>query len=343
MILYEEYEDNNFYNDDIKLEFTCFLAEQELFENLLTLGSKVYHESVGLITIHEDFVDTIKTYITKITNGIQQAWNVFKDKVLGFAGGPIIKNARKNIDSYTDGKIVAENWHKYDMTKFNNLKIISKFDSEQDYPDKSEYNSAAFGNVITYDKNKSLKENIMDSIMSTEEKHSITIDDMINLLEFCETNFKEMTTALENDLKNFNTSIKVVQASLNISSTPAETQVEEPQKLEVQNNSADMLLNLYTESCILLEAPGDDKNNASQKLTDTDKGNEKDKNISKKVQWFISGNTDVLTAKMKILRKKYMDALKVLKMAFPMSLKNEKEKMKLNKTEENKEKTQVDI
>ena len=61
------------YFDEIQLEYNNFLAEQELFENLITLGSSVYHEEAGLMLVEEDFKNTINEYIDKIVTGIQDA------------------------------------------------------------------------------------------------------------------------------------------------------------------------------------------------------------------------------------------------------------------------------
>lgn len=315
---------NDEYYDEIELEYSCFLAEQELFENLLYLGSNVYHESMGLIVLQEDFSDTIIKYIDKIVNGIQKAWNTFKNKVIGFAATPILNNVKDKLATYKDGDIYSENWHKYDMGKFDALKMAT-FDmvTLNNYENKSDYFAAVYSGFYN-DKNKSLKENIIDTIMETEDKHTVVMNDIQEAYTFCNSTFKEKTSKLNADLDAFNGSINSVKSAINATTSgeangedqSQQTQSQSSYKLKSNEETVDILLNFYNENSILLE-DGDDKNNNSQKLVNTNKGDPKQRDRIKKIQWFFSGNTDVFSAKMKILRKKYLDGISLLKSAFP--------------------------
>ena len=324
------------YYDEIELEYSCFLAEQELFENLLYLGSNVYHESMGLIVIKEDFSDTITKYMNKIVNGVQKAWNTFKNKVIGFASKPILDNAKDNLGNYKDGNITTENWHVYDMNKFDALKMIP-FDLRQleSFQNKTDYYASAYSGFFV-DKNKSLKENIINSIMRTEDKHDVTTNDIQEVYTFCSTGFKEKTTKLDADLDVFNASINSVKSAINATTSgevSGENQTEasptsQQSNYKLKEESTNMLLEFYNEN-LLLEGPGDENNNSSQKIINNDKGTPKQKNQIAKIQWYFSGNTDVFSAKMKVLRKKYLDGISLLRAAFPKQ-KEEPE----NKTEE---------
>jgi hypothetical protein len=316
------------YYDEIELEYSCFLAEQELFENLLYLGSNVYHESMGLIVIQEDFSTTITKYMDKIVIGIQKAWNNFKNKVIGFASKPILDNSKDKIGTYKDGNITTENWHVYDMNKFDALKMVP-FDLKQLEPfqNKTDYYASVYSGFFT-DKNKSLKENIIDSIMRTEDKHDVKTNDIQEVYTFCSTGFKERTTKLDADLDAFNASINAVKSAVNITTSGEETSGEnqtetsptaQQSDYKLKEESVNMLLEFYSENNLLLEGPGDDKNNNSQKIINNDKGTPQQKNQIAKIQWYFSGNTDVFSAKMKILRKKYLDGINLLKAAFPKS------------------------
>ena len=144
------------YIDEIELEYTMFLAEQELFDNLIFLGSSVHHESVGLMIIEEDFKDSVNKYVEKIVTGIQKAWNTFKTKVIEAAVKPIIDNAKAKVDGY-DGTVVVNFWHKYDMNKLDAVSMVD-FDINllESCQNKTEYYSKAFGSIFV-DKEKSLK------------------------------------------------------------------------------------------------------------------------------------------------------------------------------------------
>ena len=104
------------YIDEIELEYTVFLAEQELFDNLITLSSSVHHESVGLMLVQEDFKDTIIDYIDKITKGIQGAWDTFKNTgdINAFLEFKQIENAEKGIE-------IVENNIEFDKNDIENI------------------------------------------------------------------------------------------------------------------------------------------------------------------------------------------------------------------------------
>ena len=58
---------DNYYND-IELEYNNFLAEQELYDNLISLGASICNESSGLLLIQEDYNNTVNKYIDKISH-----------------------------------------------------------------------------------------------------------------------------------------------------------------------------------------------------------------------------------------------------------------------------------
>ena len=66
----------NDYYSDIELEYNNFLAEQELYDNLISLGASVCNESCGLLLIQEDYKETVNKYIDKIATGIQKDFYV---------------------------------------------------------------------------------------------------------------------------------------------------------------------------------------------------------------------------------------------------------------------------
>jgi hypothetical protein len=72
----------------------------------------------------------------------------------------------------------------------------------------------------------------------------------------------------------------------------------------------------------------DTKSTTVVKDTDADANKEKakeQKNNVKYVNWYLAGNTDVFSAKMKILRQRYLDYAKIFKAVFIDPEKKEKE------------------
>ena len=332
------------YYDDIMIEYNNFLAEQELYDNLISLGASIYNESSGLIVIQEDYKDTINKYIDKIILGIQKAWDNFKNKVVEFAVQPIIDRIKDKIGTYKDGSVTANYWHKYDMTAFDNVKLASfDFDKLKQFENKTSYYKSAYSNVFT-DENKSLKENIIDKVIDTEDEHIVSTEDINELFEFVTNGFKNKTTALENDLKVFNGSVNTIKTAANVT-TPGEietTATVDQQTTANTKESMDMLIGLYESYNIFLEDEND--NTKHQTATNNDKSDGQDKeqrdNV-KRITWYLSGNTEIVSAKMKILRQRYLDAINILKIAFPKEKEEDKEENKVEIKATNN--SQIDI
>ena len=332
------------YYDDIMIEYNNFLAEQELYDNLISLGASIYNESSGLIVIQEDYKDTINKYIDKIILGIQKAWDNFKNKVVEFAVQPIIDRIKDKIGTYKDGSVTANYWHKYDMSAFDNVKLASfDFDKMKQFENKTSYYKSAYSNVFT-DENKSLKENIIDKVIDTEDEHIVSTEDINKLFEFVTNGFKNKTTALENDLKTFNGSVNTIKTAANVT-TPGETTATVDQETTVNTKeSMDMLIGLYESYNVLLEEGPEDNNTKHQTATNNDKSggdNKEQRDNIKRITWYLSGNTEVVSAKMKILRQRYLDAINILKIAFPKEKEENKEEVEVKATTTNNQ--QIDI
>ena len=352
----------NSYYDDIELNYNMFIAEQELYDNLISLGASVYNESAGLILIQEDYKNSINKYIDKIVTGIQNAWDTFKNKVVQFVTKPIVDRAKKKIGSYKENSVKAEYWHKYNMEKFDSIKL-PEFNLEEmkKYQTKIEYYKAAF-TAIFVDPNKSLKENIIDQVIDTEDVHEVTSKDINDIFAFVTSGFKEKVTKLENNLKQFNANVNTLKMKVNVTTPGTEetkaTTVQQQTTTTTTNapsgsgeatkESVDMLLGIYEAYNIFNEAgPNDKDNTKTQKATNTEtsKSDNKDEtNNVKRIAWYLSGNTEIISAKMKILRQKYLDSVNILKIAFPVEKEEEnKEENKEEKKEGNKYKLKVNI
>lgn len=322
---------NNYY-DDIELEYNNFLAEQELFDNLLSLSCSIYHESVGLFLIQEDYKDTVNNYIEKIVAGIQKAWNNFKEKVINVTVKPILDSVNANIDSY-DGALEVQYWHKYNLNKFDSLRMVDfNFELLSSSENKTDYYNKAYSGIMT-DKNLSLKENIINLIIDTEDTHTVTVDEMKEMYDFCTRGFKERVQKIETEIDALNKNINTMKTAINVSSVGGEVQTVSNQT-EIQNNSADILSDLYESYNVVLNE-AEDNNSKSTKISNNNQ--EKDntnnqKNNVKKMTWYLSGNTDIFSAKLKILRQKYLDSIRIFKAVFPRENKKEEDTVEVKQT-----------
>lgn len=312
------------YYDDIELEYNNFLAEQELYDNLISLGASVYNESAGLLLIQEDYKDTINKYIDKIVTGLQSAWEKFKTKVVEFAVQPIIDRIKDKISTYKDGSVKTEYWHKYNMEKFDAIKMVP-FDLNKlsSVDDKNSYLKSVYPNIFV-DDSKSFKENIINQVIDTEDEHVVTSEDINNLFTFVTNGFKEKVNKVETELKQFNSNITAVKTAANVNTSGEDStatvtqQTTATNKYQMKSSNESTLINIYESYNIFNEA--EDDNTKKQKAVNTDnKGGSdgKEKNNIKRITWYLSGNTDIMSAKLKILRQRYLDAINILKIAFP--------------------------
>ena len=313
----------DFYDDEIQLEYNNFLAEQELFDNLIFLGSSVQHEGTRLLLIQEDYKNSVNKYIDKIVTGIQQAWENFKNKVVESPMKKILERIKGKINSY-DGNTEVQYWHTYDTTKFEALKMVNfNLDLIKSCGDKITYYEKVYPGFMV-NKDKSLKENIIDQIINTQDTHVITKDEMVAMYDFFVNQFSAATKKLEDDLKRLNTNINTLKSSINVTAPGAQITTTVTQQTTVttgaEANSESYLpidtLTAIHES-ILLEDKEDTKSTTVVKDDENKENGGEQKNNIKYMNWYLAGNTDVFSSKMKILRQRFLDYIRIFKAVFP--------------------------
>lgn len=342
------------YYDEIELEYNNFLAEQELFDNLISLGSSIYHESVGLMLIQEDYKDSVNKYIEKIVSGLQKAWENFKNKVIETPLKKVLDQIKDRIDTY-DGTAEVQYWHTYNLPKFDNLKMVD-FNLEllKSCENKTDYYTKAYPGYMV-DKEKSLKENIINQIINTEDTHIITNEEMTQMYDFCTRQFTAMTDKLKDDLKRLNTNINTLKTIINVSTSGAETTTTVSQQTTVtpaannESYSSAEILNAIYESVLYEAGPNDNNDTKSTTVVkDTDATADKEKannqkNNIKYMNWYLAGNADVFSAKMKILRQRFLDAIRIFKALFPKEKKENADKNQVEVKATTQTKDQVEI
>lgn len=317
------------YYDDIMLEYELFLAEQELYDNLISLGSQVYHEDYGLILLKEDYNNKVNGYIDKIVKGLQKAWNTFKEKVVDADIKPYLNSIKDKYTKWSSEQheIILENFHTYNWATFDTINVVP-YDQEKlnVAKTKEEYYKSVYSSFYT-DPSKSLKENIIDKVMDTQAQHKVTSQDVTNAFTFCTQEFLAKVNKVKNDLVNFNSQIEVLKNAINVTANNGEEvsgaapQAALPAPNSSAENESATVLSLYESCCILLE--DDNKNELAVRVasnTNNDNNGTKtgDDNNVKKMTIYITGNVDVMSAKMKILRRALSESIaSILKQALP--------------------------
>ena len=68
--------------EEYELKYNLFLAEQELYTNMINIGGSCIDESVGLISIQESLKDTVINYLEKLRESLMKVFQRFKEIVI---------------------------------------------------------------------------------------------------------------------------------------------------------------------------------------------------------------------------------------------------------------------
>ena len=294
--------------DTYMLRYDIFLAESEMFEEL-TSYKQILAESdnmQGVYVITEGIKETILKYLDKIISGIQKAWSAIKDRFLNaqLPDNIYLKSIEKKIATADfEPKFTIKNAKAYDDGKFNMVTIVP-LDYDQMKPSLNSVENFfkfAYANIASsyapQDGGFNVKDAIKDYIVSSQGDLRPTTQDMKNYYKWCINDYKNSSSSLERDLKLVN----------NITAT-----VGNYVKSTLSANETVNMLNYIT------EADNDDKMKVED---DPDKKEQQDTGNSqyvKDLQVYMSTITQILTAKLEILRDRKKDYVTILKHYIPM-------------------------
>ena len=320
--------------DTYTLRYDIFLAESELFDEL-THYKQILTESgdnvQGLYLLTEGVKETIINYLGKIIKGVQRVWDAIKDRFLNMElpDNIYLKAIEKKIaEADYEAKFTIKNHKKYDDTKFSMIGIIP-LEYEQMKPSlnsvenflKTNYSNifSTYNQDGTFNVKDAIYQFVVDNVGDTRP----TTDMIKQYYKWCTNDYKNSMQVVERDLKLIN----AVSAN-----------VENYVKSTLAQETVDML-NYIT------EAENDD--NEKMKIEDDPDKKEQDTTNSqyvKDLQVYMSATTQILTAKLEILRNRKKDYVSILKHYIPM-VKKPKEEENQGNVEVNVQTTtkQVDI
>ena len=222
-------------SSDNDLLWLCYDAEQELKLELMILDAKAktITESADMVAINEAFKDAMLTYINKVVDGIQKAWNNFKEKGnigdkikqrLNAAQAQFKSNFRMrlpvdppfeypNLEQWEDinGKLTLQDMN---QGTYNGMKQY--LESEEDFI-KHYYQQFLVGD-------NDIKESINQKVFPPNGSATIVIgNEATQFRDFLFT-YPSQWKIIEDDLKKVNNSAKNVETMLStIMATPAPT------------------------------------------------------------------------------------------------------------------------
>lgn len=309
--------------ENYQIEYDIFVAESELFNSIISIGSLAMNESVGLIYIEEGVKETIINYISKITEAIQKAWERFKEIVLRKVDQIYLKSIEKKIEN-ADPHFTITNYPEYDIGFIESINIVQfEYESMKPYLDNaSDFCKQYYSNIMK-DSMLRIKENIEKTALKSKNDKKCTADLLKGMYKFVKDVFPKKLSNIENDLKKFNASNKNIQNMVS-QVTSSETTSE-----------ATLLY--------LSEAEEQDKEEKTEFKDDPDAKKNDTTSITKHVTTYLKVTTDIITAKMYVYKEVYNFYMKTLKHYAKPEKKSDNKKEEKSENNNANKTTQVEI
>lgn len=321
-----------------ELYYDMYLAESELYDNMMSIANGVVAESTGLISLQEDVKATIKTYLNKVAQAIQKAWNKFTE---------FFKNAGKNfvnkIKTMLGRKELGfeiNNYQKIDFNKLKNIKL-TEFNYEQmkPYLVSTEAYIKQYFPQIEYDKDKD-KNNfataVMQSIVKTD-KATVTCNNgiMEQCIKYVQEDYQEYVKDTQQDIDTVNKSFTDIANKVSTEENSTQATSNANTNAGQQNNNEAAIIGITNESIslyesYLTEAPTnnpngqDNKDNNKMTFDDSNVKNDAESNNNGQVQGqgkntlvkeatnWTRVNIGVLTGKMNVIKNIYKNYMKII-------------------------------
>lgn len=282
--------------EEYQFHYDLFLAEQELFDSMISIGSGIVNESVGLIYIQESVKDTVIKYLSRIAEALEQAWNKFKEIIENLKDKEFISRIKDKISSIRPSFIIR-NCPDYDMNFLDRVKIVpfNYEEMKESLDTKEAFIQKYYNNLMEQD--KSLKESIYSKFTKGTkdlECNSGIITKMVNTVT---VELPKKITTLGNEIKTFNNSNKTIESTATaIDSTTA-------------TNEASSIYLMY------LKEEEEEKPNFEQ-IPGKENENKSSNSFTKHVSNYVKVSSDILSAKMKCYRDVFAFYMKTIKHQF---------------------------
>lgn len=331
---------------DYELHYDLFIAEQELFDNMISYQFDIVTESVGLISLNESMKENVMKYIERITTAIQKAWDKFRDIVTRSVDKAYLEKIKDKMAN-PNPKFTIKNYFTYNSEILDNIKVIpfDYIEMRDSLGSKTDFVTKYYPNLIT-DSDKSFSTNMRVKIITGAKDTKCTSEMMIQMYNFVTKIFPNKIKNVENDLKTVNTSNKNIKQIVNqtISNMPSESE-NKPEN----NNSGDGEQQSHEHETVYMLGDiyirEDDNTGADGKKVRFEDDKKKETMI-KQVNIYLSTSTDILSTKMEIYRDIYAMYMNTIKHYIDPKIvisKDKKDDLKQNTNGENTENIEIEV
>ena len=88
--------------NEYTLKYDLFLAEQDMFREVIAIGAceSVVESVTELHVVQEALKESVQKYVKKVIEGLQKAWNKFKEAISKVLEGKILQSAKEKINNF---------------------------------------------------------------------------------------------------------------------------------------------------------------------------------------------------------------------------------------------------
>ena len=303
--------------EEYELKYNLFLAEQELYTNMINIGGSCIYESVGLISIQESLKDTVINYLEKLRESLMKVFQRFKEIVID----PVVDRFTEKIKpkvSSTNPEFTIENFPQYSIDKLKSIKIVplNVETMKDDLESKDKFISKYYQQLVG---EGSIKERMEKFVKGNPIKKRADKNLLDQSIEY-------LTKTIPAELKNIQTEINQWVASSKVIEQLASTPGGEVNQTTVSVSSNGQVNT--SEAVALYEAYLLEEDDPKPEIKD-DPGSEKSdegKTFTKNMVSYCSVCIDILTAKMSIYRDIYKLHFKILTHQFGTPKREEEKK-----------------
>jgi hypothetical protein len=293
--------------EEYQFHYDLFLAEQELFDSMINIGSTTVHESTGIIYIQESVKDTIMKYLSKVVEALEVAWNKFKEIIENVKDKEFITRIKDKISSVKPSFIIR-NCPDYDMNFLDTVKIVpfNYGEMKEVLETKEAFIQKYYSNLV--EQNKSLKESIYSKFTKGSKDldcNSALLTKMVNTIT---VELPGKITSFSNEIKSFNNSNRSIESTVTaIDSVTA-------------SKEATSVYMMY-----LKEEKKEEKPEFEEKQG-VENENKSSSGFTKHVSNYVKVSSDILSAKMKCYRDVFAFYMRTIKHQFKADKPKEEQK-----------------
>lgn len=298
--------------NEYTLKYDLFLAEQDMFREIIAIGAceSVVESVTELHVVQEALKESVQKYVKKVIEGLQKAWNKFKEAISKVLEGKILQSAKEKINNF-NGSFKINNYPTVDMQAFDNIDIVPfNYENMKDSLDNKEsFIKTHLKNI--YFQGQDLKESIRNKVI-TGNSDVVADKTLLNsIYDFCTDNFNRHRKSLEDDITNINNSSTNINNQMNTIIDAEYTPI---------SASANMLCkNIYLRA--LSEADDQDKNelmtfqDRDGEVTNPNdsKANDEKQSFLKRIGVYFGVMCDIIATKLELLLEIMKNRMSVIR------------------------------